>query len=58
MAESENKNYCQIMEVIGWFFYDLLFLSYVEDSNTGYSFCLPKELDWAIYIEVTITITQ
>ena len=40
------------MEVIGWFFFDLLMLGYVEDSDTGLSFCIPRGLAWAIYVEV------
>ena len=41
------------MEVIGWFFFDLLILGYVEDPTTGISFRIPGGLEWAIYIEVT-----
>ena len=40
------------MEVIGWFFFDLLILGYVEDPVTGNSFRIPGGLEWAIYIEV------
>ena len=40
------------MEVIGWFFFDLLILGYVEDPATGKSFRIPGGLEWAIYIEV------
>ena len=40
------------MEVIGWFFFDLLMLGYVEDSDTGLSFHIPGGLSWAIYVEV------
>ncbi len=40
------------MEVIGWFFFDLLILGYVEDPVTGRSFRVPGGLQWAIYIEV------
>lgn len=52
MADSEKSRYSKLMEVIGWFFFDLFFLGYVEDSSTGLSFCLPGGLQWAIYIEV------
>ena len=40
------------MEVIGWFFFDLLILGYVEDPATGKSFRIPGGLEWAIYVEV------
>lgn len=42
------------MDVIGWFFFDLFLLGYVEDSNTGLSFRLPGGLTWEIYIEVKV----
>ena len=41
-----------MIEVIGWFFFDLLILGYVEDRDTGLSFRLPGGLDWVIYVEV------
>ena len=44
--------YRRLIEVIGWFFFDLLILGYVEDRNTGLSFRLPGGLDWVIYVEV------
>ena len=44
--------YRRLIEVIGWFFFDLLILGYVEDRDTGLSFRLPGGLDWAIYMEV------
>ena len=44
--------YCQLLEVIGWFFFDLLILGYVEDKDTGLSFRLPGELEWFVYVEV------
>ena len=43
------------MEVIGWFFFDLLILGYVEDPATGKSFRIPGGLEWAIYVEVNVT---
>ncbi len=52
--ESECERYNQLMEVIGWFFFDLLILGYVEDPVTGRSFRVPGGLQWAIYIEVSI----
>lgn len=52
MAENEKNHYHELMKVVGWFFFDLLLLGYVEDSNTGFSFCLPKGWNWAIYVEV------
>ena len=43
------------MEMIGWFFFDLFVLGYVEDQESGLSFCFPGDLAWAIYVEVTHT---
>ena len=39
---------------IGWFFFDLLLLGYVEDPSTGISFCSSEERELEIYIEVLI----
>ena len=50
--EKERERYRQLMEVIGWFFFDLFILGYVEDPNTGKSFRIPGGLKWAVYIEV------
>lgn len=52
--EKERERYCQLMDVIGWFFFDLFILGYVEDPNTGKSFRLPGGLKWAVYIEVGV----
>lgn len=52
VVESERNRYDELLAVIGWFFFDLFVLRYVEDSNTGLSFRLPGGLEWAIYIEV------
>ena len=40
------------MDMIGWFFFDLLIVGYVEDPDTGLSFRIPGGLQWAIYVEV------
>jgi hypothetical protein len=45
------------MEEVGWFFFDLLLIGYVEDSNTGLSFCLPGALEWFFYVEVNLSMT-
>lgn len=37
---------------IGWFFFDLLLLGYVEDASTGMSFCSIDDRELEIYIEV------
>ena len=50
--EKERERYHQLMDVIGWFFFDLFILGYVEDPNMGKSFRLPGGLKWAVYIEV------
>ena len=52
MDDIEQARHRQLMEVIGWFFFDLLMLGYVEDSDTGLSFHIPRALAWAIYVEV------
>ena len=52
VADSERCRYRELVELIGWFFFDLFVLGYVEDPNTGLSFRLPGGLQWAIYIEV------
>ena len=52
VAESERSRYRELMDVIGWFFFDLLVLGYVEDLDTGLSFRIPGGLQWAVYIEV------
>lgn len=49
---SEKTSYLKLMDTIGWFFYDLFLMGYVEDSSTGLSFCLPRGMEWAVYIEV------
>ena len=41
-----------MIEAIGWFFFDLLILGYIEDKDTGLSFQLPIGLGWIIYVEV------
>lgn len=52
--ESECERYKLLMETIGWFFFDLLILGYVEDPVTGRSFRVPGGHQWAIYIEVMV----
>ena len=50
--ESEHKKMAALLDTIGWFFYHLLVLGYVEDPVTGTSYRLPGGQDWVIYIEV------
>ena len=52
MRKEDRKNYDALIETISWFFFDLLFLGYVEDSHSGESFHLPGGLSWSIYVEV------
>ena len=54
--DQEDKTYKTLMETINWFFFDLLFLGYVEDSHSGESFHLPGGLSWSIYVEVRIPV--
>ena len=51
-GDSERDHLKALVETISWFFFDLLVLGYVEDTNTGASFRIPGGLEWAIYIEV------
>ena len=53
VAEVERERYRELMDVIAWFFFDLLVLGYAEDPETGLSFRIPGGLEWAIYIEVS-----
>ena len=41
------------MDKIGWFFFDLLLLGYVEDKATGTSFHVPGELGLTVFAEVS-----
>ena len=54
MEEEEKDKYHLLKEDIGWFFFDLLILGYVEDPDTGKSFRFPGGLHWAVYIEVNL----
>ena len=53
MRKEDRKSYDALIETISWFFFDLLFLGYVEDSHSGESFHLPGGLSWSIYVEVS-----
>ena len=46
--ETELKHYNHLMTEIGWFFFKLLVLGYVEDYATGESFQLPQSASWEI----------
>ena len=48
----EDYNYKELMKVIGWFFFDLFLLGYVEDPVTGLSFSIPGGMGWMVYVEV------
>ena len=52
MDEHERMCYRQLMVTIGWFFFDLFILGYVEDPCSGESFRLPGGLQLCIYVEV------
>ena len=54
MDDMERKHYEQLIETIGWFFFDLFILGYVEDPVTGYSFRFPGGMGWTIYVEVRL----
>ena len=46
--------YEQLLETIGWFFFDIFILGYAEDPVTGNSFRFPGGMSWAIYVEVNV----
>ena len=48
----ERRKLAELMDSLGWFFYHLLILGYVEDPTTGISYCLPGKQDWTVYVEV------
>ena len=58
MDESEDRNYKELMKVIGWFFFDLILLGYVEDPVTGLSVSIPGGMEWRIYVEVPSRISS
>ena len=58
MDESEEQNYKELMKVIGWFFFDLFLLGYVEDPTTGLSFSIPGGMGWKIFVEVPSRISS
>ena len=49
-----QDDYKTLLQMIEWFFFDLLILGYVEDRNSGMSFHLPVNLQWTVYVEVSI----
>ena len=52
VSDAERTKYNQLTCNIGWFFFKLILLGYVEDSGTGESFFLPNFQDLKIFIEV------
>ena len=50
--EKERVCYKELMANIGWFFFDLFLLGYVEDHVSGESFRMPGGLQLCIYVEV------
>ena len=54
----EQVNYQNLKDIIAWFFFDLLVLGYVEDLESGLSYRIPGGLEWAVYIEVTVVLTN
>ncbi len=53
IEECERQQYNHLLETIGWFFFDLLLVGYVEDRLTGISFHLHACLQWTVYAEVS-----
>ena len=51
----DGKDYLEYMELmrrVNWFFFDLLVLNYVSDSNSPLIFRVPAGMHWRLYIEV------
>lgn len=42
------------MQILNWFFFEMLLIGYVEDSKTGMCFHYPEDLEWTVYIEVKL----
>ena len=53
----KKSPYHELMSKVGWFFFDLLVLGYVEDPSSGKSFHFPANHSWKLFIEVSYTIT-
>lgn len=52
--KAERDQYSKLIETVGWFFFDLFILGYVEDPPTGWSFRFPGGMQLAVYVEVII----
>jgi len=50
--DQEREHYNRLINTVGWFFFNLFILGYVEDPLTGHSFRCPGGMEWAIYVEV------
>lgn len=51
--KAELECYKILLNSVGWFFFDLFILGYVEDPATGQSFRFPAGMKWTVYIEVS-----
>ena len=56
--ESEREQYSKMIQTVGWFFFDLFILGYVEDPLTGWSFRFPGGMQLAVYIEVYVMLNM
>ena len=54
MDDEDRRKYEQLIQTIGWFFFDLFILGYVEDPVTGNSFRFPGGMQWEVYVEVNL----
>ena len=52
--EGEQKEYASRIDILNWFFFELLLIGYVEDSDTGLCFHFPEDLKWTVYIEARV----
>lgn len=51
-SEKDKQAYKMLVTRLQCFLFDLFFLGYVEDHQSGLSFSMPKGLKWNVYVEV------
>ena len=51
-SEQDKQAYRILVTRLQCFLFDLFFLGYVEDPQSGLSFSMPKGLKWHVYVEV------
>lgn len=51
-SEQDKQAYKMLVTRLQYFLFDLFYLGYVEDPQSGHSFSMPKGLEWRVYVEV------